>query len=208
MNNLAINLDIGARCSLECPKCLRSFYKANGVKVPGHDMSVEEYLKIADYFTHVNFCGNISDPVFNPNLPTFLKINYERNITCEVHNAASGKSVDWYVKAFQANPKAKWIFGLDGFPEESRTYRINQDGEAVYAAMVRCVQMGLDTTWRYIVFKYNENDIEHCKKIADHYGIRFECVQSSRFYADDPYKPSKHFIERDYEQHISKMSIR
>ena len=207
MTNLKINLDITTRCTLECPKCLRRFYKDNNVKLPGHDMSVEEYLKIADYFIHVNFCGNISDPVFNPNLPTFLKINYERSITCEVHNAATGKSLQWYQTAFEANPQARWIFGIDGLPEDSHQYRINQDGEKLFEAMKLAAKIGLNTTWRCIVFKYNENNIEHCKKIADHYGIRFECVQSSRFYADDPYKPSKHFIERDYEQRISKMSI-
>jgi hypothetical protein len=208
MINSSINLDISARCSLECPKCLRSFYKANGIKVPGHDMSVEEYLKIANHFTHINFCGNISDPVFNPNLPIFLKINYERNITCEVHNAASGKPIDWYLKAFQANPKAEWIFGIDGFPEESNTYRINQDGEAMYATMVRCAQIGLNTTWRYIVFKYNEDHIKECSRMASHYNIKFELVQSSRFLKDDPYKPTTNFIERDYDNDISKMSIR
>jgi hypothetical protein len=187
---------------------MRAFYKGNDLKVPGHDMTVDEYLKIADYFTHINFCGNVSDPVFNPNLPTFLKINYDRGISCEVHNAASGKPISWYVKAFESNPNARWIFGIDGFPEDSHQYRINQDGEAVYAAMTQCARMGLDTTWRYIVFSYNEDNIDHCKKIAQHYGIKFEYVESSRFYKDDPYKPTKHFIERDYEQHLSQMSIR
>ena len=69
----SINLDITHRCTLECPKCLRVFYKHHNIKVPGHDMSVAEYIKIIDYFKHINFCGGISDPVFNPNLIDFLK---------------------------------------------------------------------------------------------------------------------------------------
>lgn len=205
MNNSSINLDISHRCTLECPKCMRTFYKQQGVKVPGHDMTVNEYMKIIDYFSHINFCGNISDPVFNPNLIHFLKLNHERGISCEVHNAATGKPIGWYRQAFEANPNARWIFGIDGYPEESNTHRIHQSGESIFEAMKLCASLGLDTTWRYIVFKYNEDHIEDCRRTAKHYNAKFELVQSSRFTKDDPYKPTKHYIERDYEQHISKV---
>lgn len=170
-------------------------------------MSVAEYIKIIDYFKHINFCGGISDPVFNPNLIDFLKLNYQRNITCEVHNAATGKQLSWYKQAFEANPTARWIFGIDGFPEDSHQHRINQDGEALFEVMKLCASMGLSATWRFIVFKYNENNIRDCRKIAKHYNLIFEEIHSSRFTSDDPYKPTSLFIERDYDQHISKMSI-
>lgn len=207
MNN-SINLDISHRCTLECPKCLRSFYKSNDTRVPGYDMTVDEYVKVIGYFKHINFCGNVSDPVFNPHLITFLKLNYERAISCEVHNAATGKPLSWYKRAFEANPKARWIFGLDGFPEDSHQYRINQDGEALFDAMKLCASMGLDTTWRCIVFKYNESHIKQCQRIANYYGVKFEQVHSSRFTSNDPYKPTSLFIERDFDQHVSQMSIR
>jgi len=171
-------------------------------------MTVDEYVKVIDYFKHVNFCGNISDPVFSPNLITFLKLNYKQDISCEVHNAATGKSLSWYKQAFEANPKARWIFGIDGFPEDSHIYRVNQDGEALFDAMKMCASMGLDTTWRYIVFKYNETNIKECQKIAKHYGVKFQQVHSSRFTSSDPHKPTSLFIERDYDQHVSQMSIR
>ena len=194
-----IGLDISHRCTLECPRCQRALYKNNNKSIPGRDMTVAEYLKIIDYFTHVDFCGSISDPVFNPNLIKFLELNYQRNIVSEVHNAATGKSLKWYKLAFEANPKARWIFGLDGFPEDSHKYRINQNGEALFETMKLCSKMGLSTTWRYLVFKYNENDIEQCSALARHYGIKFEYALSSRFFqSGDEYKPTKLFIERDY----------
>jgi len=201
----SINLDISHRCSLECPKCIRAYYNQYQGKVPGKDMAMEEYQKIIQYFTYVNFCGNASDPVFNPNFINFLKLNYQHNIGCEVHNAATGKPLAWYKRAFEANPNTQWVFGIDGYPEESYNYRINQDGETLFEAMKMCVQMGLHTTWRYIIFKYNEDHIDDCKRIAKHYGINFEQVESSRFLKDDPYKPTKQYIERDYEQILSKV---
>lgn len=195
----SINLCITNKCTLECPKCLRQTYKKMGLKVPGHHMSLDEYEKIISYFNFIVFCGNISDPVLNPNLIEFLKLNYQKDIPCEVHNAATGKKLSWYKQAFSANLNARWVFGLDGYPEDSNQYRINQDGEALYEAMKLCSSMGLNTTWRYIAFKYNEDDIEDCKKIASHYNINFELVKSSRFLDDDPYKPTKLYVERNYD---------
>lgn len=197
-----INLDITHRCTLQCLRCLRNAYD----RVPGHDMSVDEYNKIVSYFSHVNFCGNISDPVMNPFFLDFLKINYDNNISCEIHNAATGKSLDWYNKAFTINPKARWIFGLDGLPDQSHNYRVNQKGHQLFNAMKLCSSMGLDATWRMIVFSFNEDSIDQCKQLANEINVKFELVKSSRFRKDDPLKPTKYFINRDYEKDISKMS--
>lgn len=198
----SINLDITYKCTLECPRCLRKFYD----KVPGHDMTLNEYKKVISYFNHINFCGNISDPAMHPNFIEFLKLNYINNISCEIQHAATGRKLSWYKKVFTANPKAKWIFGLDGLPEESHNYRVNQKGNNLFEAMKLCASMGLDTTWRMIVFKFNENNIDKCKKIAQDIKVNFELVQSSRFYKNDSLKPTKLYIERDYEKYIPKMS--
>ena len=39
-----INLDIGARCPLECLRCRRQDYAMAGMKPPGHDISLEDFL--------------------------------------------------------------------------------------------------------------------------------------------------------------------
>lgn len=197
-----VNLDITHRCTLECPKCRREKYRLLNQKVPGKDMSIDEYRKIIEYFDNVVFCGNISDPVFNPNFIKFLELNYEHNIDCEIHHAATGKPLTWYEKAYKANPKAGWVFGIDGFPEESHLYRKNQNGPALFEAMKLCKKLGLRTTWRYIIFKYNEYSIKECKMLADHYDINIQFVRSSRFDLDDPLKPENlnNYKERPYEE--------
>ena len=40
--------------------------------IPGKIMTVEQFAKIVKYFRHIHFCGQISDPIFNPNFITFL----------------------------------------------------------------------------------------------------------------------------------------
>ena len=41
-----INLDITSTCTLQCPDCQREVYRQQGLKVPGHDMSIEEFKVI------------------------------------------------------------------------------------------------------------------------------------------------------------------
>jgi len=44
--------------------------------------------------------------------------------------------------------------------------------------------------WQYIIFSYNENDIETAKQIAKKEGIILKLLLSTRFdYKDDPLKP-------------------
>lgn len=166
-----INLDITNRCTLECPHCLRASYKGLGMKVPGRDMTISEYKKIIDKFDVVRFCGNSSDPVFNPNFIEFLRMSYEKNIKCKIHNAATGKSAKWYKEAFEANPDATWFFAIDGLPENSHIYRKNQKAQQLFDMMKMCKDMGLDSVWLYLIFYYNEDNMDEAQKLADDNGI-------------------------------------
>ena len=142
-----INVDITHRCPLECPRCQRqSAFVHKGLKVPGKDLPFDEFKKIVDHFTHINFCGQVSDPVHHPKFINFLSHihsfhNTETPKSTSVHHATGYKKMEWYIKAFQANPRARWWFGIDGLPKDSHKYRINQDGEKVFEICKDGVEM-------------------------------------------------------------------
>jgi sulfatase maturation enzyme AslB (radical SAM superfamily) len=118
---------------------------------------------------------------------------HKKSIKVEIHTAASQKSKAWYIKCFKANPLAEWLFGIDGLPEESNLYRINQDGEKLFNIMIESKKYLQQTpVWQYIAFSYNEDHIEQAKKLAKENGVRFMLLQSSRWTDNnDPYKPKK-----------------
>lgn len=186
-----INLDIGIRCTLLCPKCNRQRFSSAGKKVPGHDTTIKEFDMITDFFKIVSFCGQVSDPIFNPNFIEFLKIGYNKNVKCNVHTAASHKSEEWYIKAFKSNPNATWIFGIDGLPHTSHLHRINQDGEKLFKIMLLANKMVKSVTWQYIVFKYNEDDMNSARELAKKNNLKLEFMASSRFRENDPLMPKK-----------------
>jgi len=190
----AVNLDITHRCPLECPRCQRATsFTSKGLKVPGHDMSVIEFTKIVEHFKHINFCGQVSDPVHHPKFAEFLEILYEAGTSVSVHHATGAKPRRWYPKAFQANPNARWWFGIDGLPGESHKYRINQDGQKLFDIMVESIPyLKQLPVWQYIVFKYNQDHIEEAHNMAKEAGVQFMVVNSSRWLnGEDEYRPTK-----------------
>ena len=192
MNRRSLNIDIGFRCPLECPRCQRQRqWRNNGLKVPGRDLTLKEIDKLSDFYNDFQFCGQLSDPVHHPKFPQILEMLRKKNVRCEVHNAASAKSKAYFIKCFKANPHAQWIFGIDGLPKESHMYRINQDGQKLFDIMVESKKYLIHKpTWQYIIFSYNENHILEAKMKAKSVGVNFMTTKSSRWDGDnDPYRP-------------------
>jgi len=199
-----INLDIHHKCTLECNKCARQIMlkhpSITKAKFPGCPITDSDWKKIADHFERINFCGQISDPIMHPRLSVFLNDMYKKNKYGNVHTAVSQKPIKSFIKCFEANPNMKWIFGIDGLPKDSHKYRINQDGEKLFNIMLEATKY-VKVEWQYIVFNYNQKDIETAKKIALDNNIIFTKMLSGRFAKDDPLKPSKgYYVERnDYQ---------
>lgn len=193
-----INLDITHRCTLQCQRCNRAVFALRGQKVPGKDMTMNNFKKVIKFFEQIHFCGQISDPIFHPQFIEFLRLLKIKGRDTIVHTAASHKKKEWYKEAFEANTHAKWTFGIDGLPKDSNKYRINQDGEHLFNMACMAAKIVDKVKWQYIVFKYNENNIEEARQMAKDNNIIFEVQKSSRFLEEDPLKPinKNYFIER------------
>ena len=200
-----INLDITHRCTLQCQRCNRAIFAARGQKVPGEDMTMENFKKVIDYFEEVYFCGQISDPIFHPQFIEFLKLLKGRKTI--IHTAASHKKEEWYKKAFEANTGAYWTFGIDGLPKDSHKYRKNQDGEHLFKMACMAAKIVDKVKWQYIVFSYNENNIEEARQMAKDNNMIFEVQKSSRFWEGDPLMPKneKYYIKRKGYENKSKV---
>lgn len=200
-----INIDISNRCPLECMRCQRQTnFTLEGRKVYGRDATMDEIRKLSDYFSSFNFCGQLSDPVHHPKFVEILEYLYNKDIQVTVHNASSQKPMKWYIKAFQAHPKAKWIFAIDGLPEESNMYRINQDGQKLYEVMLEAKKHLQQTpSWQFIVFSYNEHNLEKAKQMAIDEGLMFIVLHSSRWMnEDDPLRPKQKEYNLGYKGYI------
>jgi|TARA_B100000085_G_scaffold209218_1_gene193118 MoaA/NifB/PqqE/SkfB family radical SAM enzyme len=190
----SVNLDTTHRCSLLCPNCARqTSFTDFGKKVPGVDISMDSFNKLIKYFYHINFEGQYSDPVHHPKFLEMLKICYDKKVSVSVQHASAAKPEKWYIEAFKTNPRALWRFSIDGLPKDSHKYRINQDGEKLFRVMKEAKKiLYKKPMWQYIVFNYNENDIETCKQMAKDINVDFYVMKSGRWNGKkDPLMPSK-----------------
>jgi MoaA/NifB/PqqE/SkfB family radical SAM enzyme len=182
-----LNIDLSHRCPLECLRCGRQRSFTNkGLKVPGRDLSISEFNKILDWFPRISFCGQYSDPIHHPKINELLTITKDRGVKVEVHLASSLKPKKAYIEAFKANPKANWIFGIDGMPEESKQYRVNQNGQKLFDLMLESKKyLTTRPLWQFIIFSYNENSIDKAMKMAKDNDVDFILVNSARWTDDD-----------------------
>ena len=179
-NERTLNIDAGPKCTLQCSACARQRFAEQNRRIPGKDLTPEQFKKIIKYFKRVSFCGTFSDPIFNVHFIDILKICKEEKIKTEVHTAATHKPESWWQEAFLANTNANWIFGIDGLPKDSHKYRKNQDGEFLFDMMLLNKYLGLNPEWQYIVFDYNKDNIEEAKEIAKKHKLRFMLITSKR----------------------------
>lgn len=196
-----INLDIHNKCTLECSHCARVFLlkRYTTANFPGCPLTDSDWKKILDHYTNINFCGQIADPMMHLKLSSFLSDMYAENKVGNVHTAISHKPIKYFIKAFKANPNMKWTFGIDGLPKDSHKYRINQDGEKLFKTMLESRKhLNTKPIWQYIVFKYNENNIEEAKALAKKADVRLLFIYSGRYHKNDPLKPSsKFYVNRE-----------
>lgn len=194
-----MNFCLSNTCTLDCVACLRYELRANNLKqsMGGGNLAVQDLDKLLKYVKFVDINGQVSDPIFNPHLEQILEMLYCRiedpsPDNCMIHTAATSKkfTIDNYRRWFAANPRAMWIFGIDGLPEESCMYRRNQDGQFLFDMMVLATEMGLNTIWQYIVFNYNENSIDEAKLLAKKHKLNLQLVISSRWRGLEYMKPT------------------
>lgn len=198
-----INLDISNKCGLACPACDRQSLIRNKQKISGSDISLESMSKIIIYFDHIIFCGQVSDPTHHDQFKDILKMCLKKNKKVTVNVASTFRDKKFFTSCFllSRGKDIEWRFAIDGLPKDSHKYRINQDGEKLYEIMKKGSKLGVRCTWQYIVFNYNENDIDHCMSMAKDINVKFNKIISSRW-GDDMkiYKPSnpENFITRGF----------
>ena len=183
--SVAWNIETTSRCRLQCPFCQRQ--REGGkekVKAAG-EMSYESFRKIYNFTTSINFCGQISDPIYHTDFLKILEIkkNEYPKHRMQIRTNGSGKKISWWEKAYDLSDKTiQWIFGLDGASQEvANIYRVNTNFDEVFNAMLLGVKKSAIIKWQYILFKHNEHELELAKKLCEENGIILNVLYSNRW---------------------------
>ena len=181
------NMDLSHRCILRCPQCLRQKVEGLPRIKRSFDIGKPEFRKILNYYDNqITFCGQISDPIYHPDFLAFLEmmdgLGKGLRIATNGTNDKSGNMDEkWWEKAYSYGLGENcWYFGVDGLDKKSELYRIGSNFEQVWETMKMGVQAGHPIVWQYIIFGYNEHEIEQAKEIAHKEGITLLLIKTNR----------------------------
>ena len=202
LNNIKItnwHFESTTRCTLACSKCPRTIHN-DLLKILDLDVK-----KLESFFTDsviepvqtFLFCGNHGDPIYHRDFHNFLRFFKERSTAhIKIITNGSHRSKDWWTKTVSLLSKTDTIeFSIDGLEDTNHLYRKNSNWQNIMDAFDICVG-NVDTSWRFIVFKYNQHQIEQARELANKKGIEnFIVIKSTRYSGDDdPLKPDDNWV--------------
>tara|TARA_Y100000389_G_scaffold6201_1_gene5952 strand:- start:165 stop:899 length:735 start_codon:yes stop_codon:yes gene_type:complete len=176
------NIDTSHRCAFKCPQCIRQKITSQSQIRRSFDLSEENFQKIFDYYDEgLTFCGQISDPIYHPNFLELLKICNGEKKAVRIATVGSGKSDAWWDKAYSYGlGENAWYFGVDGIDEKSELYRIGSNFQDVWKRMKQGRDLGHLIVWQYIIFDYNQDDVDRAIDIAKEEDFSLLLINTNR----------------------------
>ena len=189
-------------CTLKCSKCERTELRNKfPSKWSNQNLNLDNFINFIDIDVEgklFTLCGNSGDPIYYPDLFELCQFIKLKKAHIKIITNGSYKTKEWWQKlAGILTENDTVVFSIDGLPNNFTIYRQNGDWESISAGIAVLSQTNVNTVWKYIVFKYNENDIEQACKLSDELGIKFfQPYYSDRWDINDPLKPSSSMISR------------
>ena len=112
-----------------CPQCIRQKSLSQEQIRRSFDLENDQFKKILDYYDFgINFCGQISDPIYHPSFLELLKMCDGQGKNVPYLTVGSGKSDAWWEEAYSYGlGENAWYFGVDGIDEKSELYLLVQN---------------------------------------------------------------------------------
>ena len=146
---------------------------------------------LPDRWTHLDeivFCGNVDEPVINPDVIEIIKHFYhldnkDKDIWVHVNGGSRNESFwnELGELSKELNNRLTVIFGIDGDEETNHLYRRNVDWKTLQRNWRAYISAGGRAAWQFIVFKWNQHQIDDIKKLSESEGfVRFGIIESFR----------------------------
>ena len=183
------NIDTSHRCIFRCPQCIRQKTSSQEQIRRSFDLEEDQFKKILKYYDHgITFCGQISDPIYHPKFLNLLKMCNGQRKAIRIATVGSGKSDAWWDEAYSYGVgENAWYFGVDGIDEKSELYRVGSNFQDVWKRMKQGRDLGHVIVWQYIIFGYNEHEIDKAIAIAKEENFSLLLINTNRgFWPDNP----------------------
>lgn len=158
-------------CTLQCPGCARTQFRAKWLKHWTNQSLVTEdlddFLDIDLANIRVHLCGNYGDPIYHQDLHGMVAMLKQRGATVIITTNGSYRAVDWWQHLIDLLDSTDTvIFSVDGMPDNFTKYRVNADWPSISAAIGVVTASTVNTVWKCIPFKFNQHQIDQIRSFA------------------------------------------
>ena len=185
-----LEIELTTKCTIGCPACPRNdpfdlkenwdvgHLDTNLIKSFADDPTDREYI----------FVGCYGDPIYHPDYIEIMKHYIDKGKQLSVHTNGSFKKQKWWDELASLNwsPRNQiFTFSVDGLEDTNHLYRINSKWKSIIMGMTIMGALPKDRRpwleWKYLVFPYNEHQVEEARELALGLGFnKFIPVTSER----------------------------
>lgn len=170
-------------CNLNCPLCPSGLDRMDYPKSMMTEETFRSVLASIPSLKHISLF-NWGEPFLNPDIIKMIRYAASRNILVSISSHFSFNKPDKFWREVIESGLANLVISLDGITQESYSrYRVGGDIGLVLANIGRL--MGLKkrlrtpwprVTWKMIVNRFNENEIDRAREAAKDLGVGFQVV--------------------------------
>ena len=183
-----VHLEPTQLCQASCPMCDRN--KNGGEEnqyLTNASLSLSDFKTIFDddfvrQLKTLYMCGNHGDPMMAPDALDIIKHCRELNPGMNLSMTTNGgaRKPEWWAELAEY---ASFVnFSVDGLMDTNHHYRQGVKWENVEANMSAFCDAGGWAKWTFLVFNYNEHQVEQARTFADVMGVREFIVKKSGRY--------------------------
>jgi len=183
-----IELELSSLCNAKCSGCMRTILDKKEQKYFKGNISFDEIVKWFNKIDmkdiKIKLCGVLGDPMINPELHDIIfYFLYEKKIR-ELEMSTNGGTRNekfWKELGILSHNSDKRFFihwAIDG--ATINDYRENVDLSKVWENVNAYHSTGGLSIWQYIIFDYNEHEVELARQMAKDKGMKFATRKSWR----------------------------
>lgn len=188
-----VHLEVTQRCQAACPMCDRN---ENGgrdnVHMTNAELSLEDCKQIfsPEFIAQLDsmyMCGNLGDPIVARDTLEIFRYFRQHNpkMWLSMNTNAGAKEPEWWAElAGVFGRMGAVIFSLDGLEDTNHLYRQNVRWDIVERSFTAFIAAGGRARWDYIIFDYNEHQVEDAEALASVWGFeKFRAKKTGRFFS-------------------------
>lgn len=194
-----IHLESTQLCQASCPMCDRNMNGGNVnpyLKNKSLTLDNVKHLfdnKFLNQLDNIYMCGNHGDPIFAPQCLEMFEYfrSNNKNLNLGITTNGGARKPEWWNELAKLNVHVN--FSVDGLEDTNHLYRQGVVWKNVEENIDAFTSAGGKGDWTFLVFNYNEHQVEEAERYSKLLGInKFIVKKSGRYLTSNLEKKEQH----------------